>query len=215
MVCVLTNLLQGIPDQNDMKRFFVFPVFIFCSIFSFAQQKDEYVGSIRDYQKNYITTHGVVKGNDRKYFRFFPVNANYNISGAFEKITDTTDITMKTSDGKTKHYFKYGRVNFTIAGNACKLFLYQSRDLMKTEKYKDYLFIPFTDSTTGDQSYGSGRYLDFFISDIHNNSLQVDFNKAYNPYCAYTTGFHCPVPPKENNLPVAIKAGEMAFGKIH
>ena len=198
-----------------MKQFSTLLLFIFCSVFSLAQQKDKYAESISAYQKNYISTHGVVKGNDRKYFRFFPVNADYNINCAFEKITDTADITMKTSDGKTKHYFKYGRVNFTIAGTACTLFLYQSKDLMQTENYEDYLFIPFTDSTTGDQSYGSGRYLDFFISDIDKNSLKVDFNKAYNPYCAYTTGFHCPVPPKENHLPLAIKAGEMAFGKIH
>lgn len=198
-----------------MKQFYIFLLFIPCSIFSFAQQKNKYVGSIKAYQKNYISTHEVVKGKDSKYFRFFPVNAAYNINCPFEKINDTTDITMNTSDGKTKHYFKYGQVNFVIAGSACKLFLYQSRDLMKTEKYKDYLFIPFTDSTTGDQSYGSGRYMDFFISDIHNTTLQVDFNKAYNPYCAYTTGFRCPVPPKENHLSTAIKAGEMAFGKTH
>ncbi len=198
-----------------MKRLLVFSAFIFSAIFSFAQQKDKYVESIKAYQKNYIATHEVVKGKDRKYFCFFPVDAGYAINCAVEKITDTADITMKTSDGKTKHYFKYGRVSFTIAGTACTLFLYQSRDLMKTEKYKDYLFIPFTDSTTGDESYGSGRYLDFFISDIRNDSLQVDFNKAYNPYCAYTTGFHCPVPPRENHLPAPIKAGEMAFGKTH
>ena len=78
-----------------------------------------------------------------------------------------------------------------------------------------YLFVPFTDATTGDESYGGGRYLEFYKQDIQNNTLQLDFNKTYNPYCVYATGFRCPIPPKENRLPVAIKAGEMNFAKSH
>ena len=86
---------------------------------------------------------------------------------------------------------------------------------MQTEKYRNYLFVPFTDATTGDESYGSGRYLEFYIADIQNNTLQLDFNKAYNPYCAYAAGYKCPIPPRENNLPLAIKAGEKNFAKGH
>ena len=87
---------------------------------------------------------------------------------------------------------------------------------MKTAEYKNYLFIPFTDLTTGDESYGSGRYMDFTTDSIQSNKLTLDFNKAYNPYCAYAIGFHCPLPPKENFLKVAIIAGEKVFGKaIH
>jgi uncharacterized protein (DUF1684 family) len=93
------------------------------------------------------------------------------------------------------------------------LYIYQSEALMQQEKYKDYLFVPFGDATSGFTSYGGGRYMDFRLQDIKNNQLIIDFNKAYNPYCAYTTGYNCPIPPKENLLTVAIPAGEKNYGK--
>ena len=123
--------------------------------------------------------------------------------------------TMNTSAGTVKYYYKYGRLDFIIDGKECLLYVYQGKDLMQTEQYKDYLFVPFTDATTGNESYGSGRYLEFYKKDIENNSVQLDFNKAYNPYCAYATGYKCPVPPRENRLTIPIKAGEMNFGKAH
>ncbi len=198
-----------------MQRVFPLLFGLFLYSIAVAQKKDFYVESIKAYQKNYVTTHGVVKKKDKKYFHFFPINSQYNITCSFEKITDTIGFNMKTSANTLKHYFKYGKLHFTLSGAHCHLFVYQGKDLMQTEKYKDYLFVPFTDSTTGDESYGSGRYLEFLIPDIQNNSLQLDFNKAYNPYCAYSPNYKCPIPPKENNLPVAIKAGEMNFGKAH
>lgn len=180
-----------------------------------AQQKDFYAKSIKAYQKNYVDSHEVVPKKEKKYFRFFPVSTNYNVVCTFEKITDTTGFTMNTSAKTLKHYYKYGRLNFKIGDTACHLYVYQSSDLVKTEKYRNYLFVPFTDLTTGDETYGSGRYLEFYIQDIQNNVLQLDFNKAYNPYCAYSPDYKCPIPPKENFLPVAIKAGEMNFAKGH
>lgn len=186
-----------------------------CNLAS-AQKNDAYIDAIKTYQKNYIASHDVVKKKtDFKYFRFFPISSVYNVSCTFEKINDTAGFTMKTSANTLQHYFKYGRLNFVLDGKDYHLYVYQSSDLMKTEKYKDYLFVPFTDATTGDESYGSGRYLDFSIADIKDNRLDLDFNKAYNPSCAYATGFHCPIPPKENLLTIAIKAGEMNFGKGH
>lgn len=194
-------------------RLFISLLFI-CTA-SLAQPKDPYIDSIRAYQKKYIAEHEVVKGKDKKYFRFYPISNAWNVTCSFEKMTDSIGFTMKTSANTLQHYFKYGKLNFTLSGMACFLYVYQSKELMKTAKYKDYLFVPYTDATTGDESYGSGRYLEFYIPEIKNNTLQLDFNKAYNPYCAYAKGFHCPIPPKENNLPIAVKAGEKMFGKIH
>ncbi len=198
-----------------MQRLFLLLLAAFLCISVFAQQKDFYVEQIKGYQKNYADRHEVVKKKDKKYFRFFPINSTYDVSCSFEKINDTIGFTMKTSANTLKHYYKYGRLHFKIAGADCQLFVYQSKDLMQVEKYKDYLFVPFTDATTGDETYGSGRYLEFFKQDILNNTVELDFNKAYNPYCAYATGYKCPVPPKENSLRIAIKAGEMNFGKAH
>ncbi len=84
---------------------------------------------------------------------------------------------------------------------------------MNDPTYKNYLFLPFTDLTSGEESYGGGRYIDLETTDIFNNKVIIDFNKAYNPYCAYASGYNCPIPPRENDLPVAVKAGEMNFGK--
>jgi len=197
-----------------MLKIFSLLIALLISQTSFAQ-KDFYAESIKAYQKKYVDEHEVVDKKDKKYFRFFPASKQYDVYCKFEKITDTVGFTMKTSANTLKHYFKYGRLNFSISGKEYQLFVYQSKDLMKTEKYKDYLFVPFTDLTTGDESYGSGRYIEFYIQDIKNNTLQLDFNKAYNPYCAYSPDYKCPIPPKENYLPVAIKAGEMNFGNPH
>lgn len=198
-----------------MQRIFILATgFFLCSV-AFAQKKDFYVERIKAYQKNYVINHEVVPKKDKKYFHFFPVNAMYNVTCTFERITDSIGFTLVTSAKTLKHYYKYGRLNFTISAAAYYLFVYQSKDLMKDEKYRNYLFVPFTDATTGDETYGSGRYFEFFKQDIQNNMVQLDFNKAYNPYCAYSAGYKCPIPPKENFLPVAIRAGEKNFGKGH
>ncbi|HEX6333812.1 MAG TPA: DUF1684 domain-containing protein, partial [Flavisolibacter sp.] len=88
---------------------------------------------------------------------------------------------------------------------------YQSQNLLNTE-YRNHLFLPFTDATTGKTTYEVGRYIDLQITDIREGWVTIDFNKAYNPYCAYTSGYNCPIPPAENRLPVAIEAGEKSYG---
>jgi len=86
------------------------------------------------------------------------------------------------------------------------LTLYQSPTHLKEKVLEDYLFLPFTDESNGIESYGGGRYIDLKIPD-DGNIIMVDFNKAYNPYCAYSTGFSCPKVPTENNLPIKILGG--------
>ncbi len=102
---------------------------------------------------------------------------------------------------------------FKIKDTLVYLYVYQSQSLMQQEKYKNYLLVPFGDATSGFESYGGGRYLEFNIPDIQNNQLALDFNKAYNPYCAYTTGYNCPIPPRENLLKIPIPAGEKNYEK--
>jgi len=183
--------------------------------FATAQKNDDYKESLKAYQKKYADSHEVVKGKNKRKFRFFPVNKAYNITAHFKRIIDTSGFTMNTSAGTQKYFYTYGRLDFILNGKECLLYVYQGKDLMQTTTYKDYLFVPFTDATTGNESYGSGRYLEFYTQDIINNSLQIDFNKAYNPYCAYASGYKCPIPPRENRLTVAVKAGEMNFAQKH
>lgn len=168
---------------------------------------------ITDYQEKYVLNHEVVKKEDRKYFRFFPPVADYKIEAQFKKITDTVGFMMPTSGTGPKKFFRYGTLHFTLNGSSFQLTLFQNEQLMSDSVYKDYLFLPFTDLTSGEESYGGGRYIDLEIKDIKNNKIVIDFNKAYNPYCVYSVGYNCPIPPRENDLPMAIKAGERDFAK--
>jgi uncharacterized protein (DUF1684 family) len=197
------------------QNMFLLAIVFFIAGSAFAQKKDPYIESIKAYQKNYVASHEVVQGKDKKYFRFFPINKAYRLISYFERIADTVGFSLATSAGTQKYFYKYGRLDFMIGGQECLLYVYQGKELMNIEKYRDYLFVPFTDATTGDESYGSGRYIEFYKNDILGNTLELDFNRAYNPYCAYATGFKCPIPPRENRLTAAIKAGEMNFAKPH
>jgi len=199
---------------TTMKKATLILTIILFAITASAQQTS-YISTINTYQKNYVKSHEVVKGKERKLFRFYTANETYKVQCKFEALHDTTVLHMKTS-GKSipvKDFVRYGKLVFTIHDTALQLTVYQSVSLKENPQYKNYLFIPFTDITTGDETYGSGRYIDILTTDIVNNSAVLDFNKAYNPYCAYTTGYNCPIPPKENYLPIAINAGEKTFAK--
>ena len=192
-----------------MKTLFVLLAILLCSD-GFAQAS--YEDSITAYLKNYVQNHEVVKGHNKDRMQFYEVNKAFKATAHFEAAKKTGWFTFKTSGKQTKVYKLYGTLAFTIGNEPCRLNVYQSQDLMANETYKNYLFLPFTDATTGTATYSSGRYLDLIIDDIKDNKVLLDFNKAYNPYCAYVNGvYNCPIPPKENRLAVAIKAGEKDF----
>lgn len=182
---------------------------------SFAQSKT-YKDSVEAYLKKYVREHEVVRGKDKELMAFFPVNEKYLINCKFERSMNSPWFRMESSGQIKRNYRVYGTIHFLINDTTLTLNIYQSQDLMSTDKYRDHLFIPFTDATSGEETYESGRYIDLEIKDIKNDTVVIDFNKAYNPYCAYVSGkFNCPIPPAENRLPVAIRAGEKAFGKPH
>jgi uncharacterized protein len=176
-------------------------------------QSSAYSDSLSRFRNDYITTHEVVKDQDRKFLRFFPIDSAYRVICRFEQVSHGNWFQMNTSGLVRKTYRSFGKLSFIIQGKTLHLYIYQSQSLLNSKDYKDYLFIPFTDETTGKESYGGGRYLEARLNEIKNNTLELDFNKSYNPYCAYTSGYNCPIPPAENNLPVSILAGEMNYGK--
>lgn len=175
-----------------------------------------YDDSLNGFLKAYVARHEVVKGEDKKSMRFYPVDKAYRVTAAFTPSSSTEWLTFKTSGTKNKVFKLYGTLSFVLKGEPCRLNVYQSQDLMANAGYENYLFLPFTDSTTGNETYSSGRYLDLVTTDIQNGTVVLDFNKAYNPYCAYVSGiYNCPVPPKENALRVTVRAGEQTFEKKH
>ena len=148
-------------------------------------------------------------------FRFFKPDETYQLKATFVKLQDSTGFIMKTSGTKDQKFFRYGRVSFRLNGADVSLTVYQNEQLMKDTAYENYLFVPFTDLTSGEESYGGGRYLDLEMNSIKSDFILIDFNKAYNPYCAYASGYNCPIPPRENDLPIAIRAGEKNYAGKH
>lgn len=188
---------------------------ILISSFVLAQSKT-YKDSIESHFRKYVKEHEVVTGKEKEFISFFPVKETYRINCRFERTVNSPWFRMESSGPVKRNYRTYGVIHFTINDTAVTLNIYQSQDLMSSEKYKDHLFIPFTDATSGEESYESGRYIDLDIKDIAVEKYVIDFNKAYNPYCAYVSGkYNCPIPPAENRLTVAIRAGEKSFGKAH
>ena len=175
-----------------------------------------YMDSIKTFRADYVQNHELLTSMEQKaLLRFYSLDAAYRVLARFEKYADSPWFAMATSGKETQVQRKYGRLTFTVQGKALHLIVYQSQALLQNEKYRNYLMIAFTDLTSGVDSYGGGRYIDCTIEDIWNGQLVLDFNKAYNPYCAYGPGYNCPIPPRENDLPIAIQAGEKNYGKVH
>lgn len=191
-------------------KFFFF--FLFVLWFGHLSAQDHYTDSVQKYIKDYVKEHEVIKGDEKKYFHFFPIDKNYRVIAQFQKATNANWFLIETSGIERKMYRVYGTVSFTINDTAVKLNLYQAQNLLSDSKYKNYLALLFTDKTTGNDTYEAGRYVDLSIDDIKNGQIVIDFNKAYNPYCAYVKNrYNCPIPPRENDLPVAIRAGEKTY----
>ncbi|MGH2538318.1 MAG: DUF1684 domain-containing protein [Candidatus Promineifilaceae bacterium] len=120
---------------------------------------------------------------------------------------DAPTVSMQTSTGDSQSYRPYGRFEFEVDGQAARLTLY-------SDPYGQSFFLPFRDATSGGETYGAGRYLDDHrpaLLPLGRGRFRVDFNFAYNPYCANQSLYSCPLPPRENWLSVPIRAGEKDF----
>jgi uncharacterized protein len=142
---------------------------------------------------------------------FFDFSKDFIITATVEILQDQPTFQMTTSSGTKKEAQKFVKVSFSYKGTLYTLFGYQLTKLKASAEHADHFFIPFKDETTGKTTYASGRYLDFKAGDIKEGKLEIDFNKAYNPYCAFTDGYNCPIPPKENTLELAVTAGEKKY----
>ncbi|MGK0390871.1 MAG: hypothetical protein ACI94Y_003631 [Maribacter sp.] len=142
---------------------------------------------------------------DFEGLNFFPTDAKYQVLADFVRTPEEKPFAMKTSTDRTPIYIKYGEATFRLQNDTITLSLYRNPKLSRIEAYKYYLFLPFTDLTNGNTSYGGGRYIDLLIP--KGNKIIIDFNKSYNPYCCYSDKFSCPVPPKENFMDLEIQAG--------
>lgn len=162
-------------------------------------------------------TKSPLKKKDLKQFKgldFFPIDTTFIVTAQLIKTVNAPTFKMATTTDREPLYKEYGKLNFTLKGKKCQLTIYQSQDDLRDAKYKDYLFLPFTDDTSSNESYGGGRYMDVMTTDIsEENTIVLNFNNTYNPYCAYNDKFSCPLTPRKNHLNIEIKAGIMVFEK--
>jgi len=144
---------------------------------------------------------------DCKGLNYFPFDFNYRINAKLISIENKKVVVLPTSDNVEKKYLEYAMAEFELNSEPCKLIILE---IMEEGPYRGTLFLAFADATSANETYGAGRYLD--VKKVPGaSSIMLDFNQAYNPYCAYSEKFSCPFPPKENVLKVAVRAGERKY----
>ena len=141
------------------------------------------------------------KMNEFLPLKYFPPDADYVVPASLIPATERIVVEMPTSTGKIRQQQRVGVLEFTLKGQPLTLgaFVEAGADLNR-------LFVPFSDMTSGTETYAAGRYLE--LDRTASGVYTIDFNKAYNPYCYYNSDFDCPYPPRESRLPLPIRAGE-------
>lgn len=163
-------------------------------LINFRKEKDSFFGGDQ---------HSPLTPDQREDFHglnYFDENPDLRFELDINEFDDKQNIQMQTSTGEMQSYTKYGKITFPVNGEKPELTVYKSQH---------GFFVPFVDSQAGEVTYGAGRYLDPEI--LPNGKIEIDFNLAYNPYCAYNDLYSCPLPPPENRLSVPIEAGEKNF----
>lgn len=140
---------------------------------------------------------------------FFAPDTSYVVEAKFVLTPEALPFLMPTTTDRTSEEVVYGIAHFNLNGKDHKLEVYQNKELMIEENYKDYLFLPFTDETNGEETYSGGRYIDLTIP--NGDTIIIDFNRAYNPYCAYNKKYSCPIVPNVNALRTEVRAGVKDF----
>lgn len=136
-----------------------------------------------------------------KTLSYFPVAEKYKVRAEYHKNRREQIVKIVITDGSQREYYVHGNAHFHLEGKELDVTVYKP-----VKEEAEYLFIPFYDITSADVTYGGGRYVEPLI--LEDGALEIDFNLAYNPYCAYNHTYRCPIPPQENSLNVSILAGE-------
>ncbi len=180
-----------------------------------TQGQDEYIKKIEQHRAgkdhNFKTSPDSPFAGDTTFtgLKYFAVDPAYRIIARLVPDPHKQLVTLGTSDGREKKYLTYGYAEFELHGRQNRLLILEIAD---AGPYRGTLFLAFGDETSARETYGGGRYLDI-EKQIGASTIVLDFNLAYNPYCAYNSNYSCPLPPPENLLPIPIRAGEMNYKK--
>ena len=184
---------------------------IFMASCAKAEEATSYADEIKELRYNMNVKFSdkettVLSAADFKSFtalEFFPIDTLYRVHARFVRTPNEPIQLYPTSTDREMPMLKYGEAYFELNDQEQKLNIYQTEGI--GDEHVNYLFIPFLDATSGTESYGGGRYINTRVP--KNDILTIDFNKAFNPPCAYNDNYSCVIPPKENRLPIAIRAG--------
>lgn len=191
-------------------------LFLSCSTKKQIQTKTSYIDQIEHHRTEYKTEfiadeRAPLNKEDLKHMHFFPADESYKCECNVQITPEAKPFELSTYSGITKSFRQYGIATCPINKKETKVYLYTSLRTIAMSGYKDYLFLPFKDITNSEETYGGGRYIDLKTGDIQNGKVTIDFNKCYNPWCAYSDGYNCPIPPVENHFDLEIRAGEMMW----
>lgn len=193
-------------------------LFLLATTMCCAQKKEPIYGET-EFQKKInaeykdASTSPLTKKDLKKFksLEFFKFDSMYVVKAKLKRTLNEVPFEMKTTTSRLPKYVKYGVLEFSLKGKVLQLEVFQNLKLMEKPEYEDYLFLPFLDQTNGETSYAGGRYIELRIPE--GDSITIDFNTAYNPYCAYNKRYSCPIVPRYNFLPLKIEAGVKAFKK--
>ncbi len=171
------------------------------SIEQFRQEKDNYM------KNNPSSPFNIDTSAHYKPLKYYSVNPNFVFKSKLFGYNKPDTVNILGTKGEVRRILRFGYVQFNYKGKKYKLNVYKG----SSPKGKPYYTIWFTDKTTGNETYGVGRYLDFDLNPDTNYVYTIDFNLAYNPYCAYSSLYSCAIPLKDDHLDIAIKAGEKNF----
>ena len=180
----------------------------------FGPKDKAYIRSIKKHRKS---LHKAFKNPETSPFKeqantyirldYYAPDPSYRVKAEIRLTPEADPFQISTSNpNRNKQFVSYGTLHFELNGQSYQLTAYRNLELPGIPQYQRHLFVPFTDLTTGRETYGGGRYIDLEIPESGDEIL-LDFNLCYNPYCAYGDGWSCPIPPKENFLEVKVEAG--------
>jgi uncharacterized protein (DUF1684 family) len=151
-----------------------------------------------------------------KRLPFFKIKKKLAINASWVRCSDSSWFEMETTTNRRPIYRKFAKLSFYHKGQKYSLIAFQPQKTYNKKGYENYLFIPFGDASNGYKTYGGGRYVEVEVNFTNADFLLIDFNKSYNPYCAYSNRYSCPKVPFENILNITINAGvKYDAGKFH
>lgn len=182
---------------------------------NYTPEQKEYIASIKkhrkekdDYMKNNPNSPFNFKGKVEFHpLKYFDVNPNFVFKSKLTENPNKDTVTIFGTKGEERKVIRFGFVNFEYQNKIYRLNVYQGT----TKDGEKYYSIWFTDLTTGDETYGVGRYLNFELNEDKDFEYTIDFNLAYNPYCAYNPEYTCAIPSTEDHIDLKVEAGEKSF----